>query len=73
LRRRRGRLGDTWHLDELFVKIRGRRQYRWRAVDQDGDVIDILVRSRQNRGAAMRVFRKLLKAQGRVPQRRTAP
>jgi putative transposase len=69
LRRRRGRLGDTWHLDELFVKIRGRRQYRWRAVDQDGDVIDILVRSRQNRGAAMRVFRKLLKAQGRVPQR----
>ena len=67
LRRRRGRLGDTWHLDELFVNIQGRRQYLWRAVDQDGDVIDILVQSRRNRGAAARFFRKLLKAQGRVP------
>ena len=37
LRRRRGRMGDTWYLDELFVKIQGRRQYLWRAVDQDGD------------------------------------
>ncbi len=42
LRRRRGRLGDTWHLDEVFVKIQGRQQYLWRAVDEDGDVIDIL-------------------------------
>ena len=67
LRRRRGRLGDTWHLDELFVNIQGRCQYLWRAVDQDGDVIDILVQSRRNRGAAARFFRKLLKAQGRVP------
>ena len=67
LRRRRGRLGDTWHLDELFVNIQGRRQYLWRAVDQDGDVIDLLVQSRRNRGAAARFFRKLLKAQGRVP------
>ena len=40
LRRRQGRLGDTWHLDELFVNIHGRQQYLWRAVDQDGDVID---------------------------------
>ena len=44
--RRRGRLGDTWHLDELFVTIQGQRQYLWRAVDQDGDVIDILVQPR---------------------------
>ena len=50
LRRRRGRLGDTWYLDELFVNIRGRRQYLWRAVGQDGDVIDILVQSRLDRG-----------------------
>ena len=43
-RRRRGRLGDTWYLDEVFVTCHGRRQYRWRAVDHDGDVLDILVR-----------------------------
>ena len=43
LKRRDGRLGDTWFLDELFVSIQGKRQYLWRAVDQDGDVIDILV------------------------------
>ena len=69
LRRRRGRLGDTWHLDELFVTIQGQRQYRWRAVDQDGDIIDILVQSRRNRGAAARLFHKLLKGQGREPRR----
>ena len=69
LRRRGGRLGDTWYPDELFVNIQGRRQYLWRAVDQDGDVIDILVQSRRNRCAATRFFRKLLKAQGRVPRR----
>ena len=69
LRRRRGRMGDTWYLDELFVTIRGRRQYLWRAVDQDGDVIDILVQARRDRHAAARFFRKLLKRQGRGPFR----
>ena len=69
LRRRRGRLGDTWYLDELFVKIQGRRRYLWRAIDQDGDLIDILVQSRRDRQAAARFFRKLLKAQGRAPRR----
>ncbi len=69
LRRRRGRLGDTWCLDELFVNIRGQRQYLWRAVDQDGDVMDILVQSRRDRHAAARFFRKLLKGQGRGPRR----
>jgi len=48
-------------LDELFVTIQGRRQYLWRAVDQDGDVIDILVQSRRDCRAAKRFFRKLLK------------
>ena len=43
IRRKRGRLGDTWHVDELFVKIQGVQLYLWRAVDQDGDVLDILV------------------------------
>jgi putative transposase len=69
LRRRRGRLGDTWHLDELFVNIQGRQQYLWRAVDQDGDVIDILVQSGRDRRAAKRFFRKLLKGQGAEPRR----
>ena len=62
-------MGDTWYLDELFVKIQGRRQYLWRAVDQDGDVTDILVQSRRDRHAAARFFRKLLKGQGREPLR----
>ena len=69
LRRRRGRMGDTWYLGELFVKIQGQQQYLWRAVDEDGDVIDILVQSRRNRRAAIRFFRKLLKGQGCVPRR----
>ena len=69
LRRRRGRMGDTWHLDEVFVTIQGRRQYLWRAVDEDGDVLDILVQSHRNRRAAVRFFRTLLKARGRVPRR----
>ncbi len=67
LKRREGRLGDRWHLDEMFVKIQGRQMYLWRAVDQDGDVLDILVQSRRNRSAAKRFFRKLLKGQGREP------
>jgi len=40
--------GDVWHLDELFVTIRGERQYLWRAVDQDGDVLGILLQSRRS-------------------------
>jgi putative transposase len=69
LRRRRGQMGDTWYLDELFVNIQGQQQYLWRAVDEDGDVIDILVQSRRDRRAATRFFRKLLKRQGSVPRR----
>jgi putative transposase len=69
LKRRQGRLGDTWYLGELFVTIQGRRKYLWRAVDQDGDVIDILVQPRRDRRAAERFFRKLLKGQGAEPLR----
>ena len=54
-RRLRGRMGDTWHLDEVFVKIQGRQQYLWRAVDEDGDVIDILVQSRRNRNTNLAI------------------
>jgi putative transposase len=56
-------------LDELFVNIRGQQHYLWRAVDQDGDVIDILLQPRRDRRAAERFFRKLLKVQGREPRR----
>ena len=69
LRRRRGRLGDTWYLDEVFATIQGQRRYLWRAVDQDGDLLDILVQSRRNRRAAIRFFRKVLKGRGRLPNR----
>ena len=62
-------MGDTWYLDELFVTIQGHRQYLWRAVDQDGDVIDILVQPQRDRQAAARFFRTLLKGQGRRPRR----
>ena len=51
LRHRRSGPGDTWHLGELFIRIRGERYYLWRAVDQDGQVLDILVQKRRNTGA----------------------
>jgi putative transposase len=69
LRHRAGPVGDTWHLDELFVTICGQRQYLWRAVDQDGEVIDILLKPRRDRHAAARFFRRLLKRSARVPWR----
>jgi putative transposase len=61
LKRRRPRPGDKWHLDEVFLRIRGKTHYLWRAVDQHGNVLDILVQSRRNTRAAKRFFRKLLR------------
>ena len=58
LKRRHGRLGDTWFLDEVLVTINGQRQYLWRAVDQDGDLIDLLVQPRRDGRAARRFFRE---------------
>ena len=60
LRRRRPRPGDTWHLDEVFSRINGERHYLWRAVDQHGVVLDILVQDRRNATAAKRFFKRLL-------------
>jgi len=68
-KRRQPRLGDIWHLDEVFVRIGGKQQYLWRAVDQDGDVIDILVQPRRDQRAAKRFLRKLVRAQGGEPNR----
>lgn len=59
---------DQWHLDEVFLKINGRIHYLWRAVDQDGDVLDILVQSRRDKKAAKKFFRKLLKELRYVPR-----
>jgi putative transposase len=68
LRRRRRRPGDKWHLDEAFLTIKGRRYYLWRAVDQDGTVLDILVQRRRDKHAAKKFFRKLLKGCQYVPR-----
>ena len=72
LRRRRTQPGDTWFLDEVFLKIDGPPQYLWRAVDQDGNVLDILVQSRRNKAAgvlwAKTFLRKLLKGCTYVPR-----
>ncbi|MFE7763095.1 IS6 family transposase [Streptomyces sp. NPDC057438] len=68
LRRRRPRPGDKWHLDEVFVKINGQIRYLWRAVDQDGTMLDILVQNRRDKAAARRFFRRLLKKTGAVPR-----
>jgi len=68
LRRRSLRPGDRWHLDEVFLKINGRLHYLWRAVDQDGDVLDILIQSRRDEKAAKKFFRKLLKGLRYVPR-----
>ncbi|GHO70463.1 IS6 family transposase [Ktedonobacter sp. SOSP1-52] len=68
LRRRRPRCGDTWHLDEVFLTIRGKKHSLWRAVDQHGNVLDILVQSQRNKKAAKRFFRKLLKGLLSVPR-----
>jgi len=68
LRRRRPQAGDKWHLDEVFIKVNGVRQYLWRAVDQDGHVLDILVQSKRDAKAAKRFMAKLMKKQCRVPR-----
>ena len=60
LRRRRSRPGDRWHLDEVFIRINGTIQFLWRAVDQHGTVLDVLVQSRRNALAATKFFRRLL-------------
>ena len=68
LRRRRAKPGDKWHLDEVFLTINGVQHYLWRAVDQNGAVIDILVQPKRDRFAAIRFFRKLLNRTSRHPR-----
>ena len=68
LRRRRPRPGDKWHLDEVYLKINGRTHYLWRAVDQEGVVLDILVQSRRNKQAAKRFLGRLLRGMQYAPR-----
>ena len=68
IRRRLPAPGDKWHLDEVVISIAGRKHWLWRAVDQHGAVLDILVQSRRDTQAAKRLLRKLLKKQGVAPR-----
>ena len=68
LRRRRTPPTGRWHLDEMVVKIARRRMYLWRAVDDEGEVLDVLVQKRRNKAAALKLLRRLLKNQGVVPE-----
>lgn len=69
IRRMRGRSDSVWHLDEMVVRIGGKRMWMWRAVDKEGEVLDVLVQKRRNRAAALKLLKKLLKHQGFVPER----
>ncbi len=68
MRRRRPRPGDKWHFDEVFIRIRGVQHYLWRAVDQEGVVLDILVQDRRDAKAAKQFFKRLLKGLQYVPR-----
>ncbi len=68
IRRRLPRAGDKWPLDEVGVTIAGKKHWLWRAVDQNGAVLDILVQNRRDKDAAKRLLRKLLKKQCRAPR-----
>ena len=69
IRRRRGRADSVWHLDEMVVRINGKRMFMWRAVDKEGEVLDVLVQKRRNKEAALKLLRKLLKNQGFTPEK----
>ncbi len=68
LKRRRPSPTGRWHLDEMVVRVGGRRMWLWRAVDDEGEVLDVQVQKRRNTAAAMKLFRKLLKNQGIHPE-----
>jgi putative transposase len=68
LRRHRPRPSNRWHLDEMVVRIAGKRMYLWRAVDHEGEILDMLVQRRRDSRAALRLMRKLLRKQGFVPK-----
>src|SRR3954451_18192690 len=68
IRRRLPCAADKWHLDEIVLKIAGKRHWLWRAVEQTGVVLEVLVQRRGDKQAARRLLRKLLKRQMRPPR-----
>ena len=68
LKKKQGALGDQWFLDEVFVKINGKQHYLWRAVDQDGCELDILLTKKRDKKSAIKFFRKLFKGQNQQPR-----
>lgn len=69
LRNRRRGFGDTFFIDEVFVKIGGKQHYLWRAVDQDGDLVDVLIQSKRNTKAAKHFLKRALKSVGQSPRK----
>jgi putative transposase len=68
IRKVRGRGDSVWHLDEMVVRIGGKRMFMWRAVDKEGEVLDVLVQKRRNKAAALKFLRRLFKYQGEPPE-----
>ena len=69
LKRKHRGFGDTFYVDEVFVKIRGKQHYLWRAVDQDGEVVDVFLQARRDGASAKRFFKRLLRSHGGEPRR----
>jgi putative transposase len=69
LKRKHRGYGDTFYIDEVFVKINGKQHYLWRAVDQDGEVVDVFLQARRDGAAAKRFFRRLLRSHGGEPRK----
>jgi putative transposase len=69
LKRKHGGYGDTFFIDEVFVKINGKQHYLWRAVDQDGEVVDVYLQAKRDGAAAKRFFRRLLRNHGGEPRK----
>ena len=67
LRKKHRGFGDTFFVDEVFIRIGGKQHYLWRAVDQDGEVVDVLLQTRRNTAAVMRFFKRILKSAGSSP------
>lgn len=69
LKRKRGGYGDTFYIDEVFVRVNGKQHYLWRAVDQDGDVVDVYLQAKRDGAAAKRFFKRLLRSNGEEPRK----
>jgi len=69
LKRKHCGFGDTFYIDEVFVNINGKQHYLWRAVDQDGDVVDVYLQAKRDGAAAKRFFKRLLRSHGGEPRK----